>query len=215
VRYGMVIDLAKCSGCMCCDVACKRENFTPPGVHWSKVHIYETGKYPLTKLRSLPTLCMHCEEPACLQACPTGATSKRADGVVTIDNDRCIGCGYCALACPYEARVLNAKDPRPYHEPHDFTPTERIGYFQKLGAVEHGKGVIEKCTFCLHRLEQGGEPACVEACPAGARVFGDLDDSESEVARLVAQGAKARLEEHGTKPKVLYLLLDQHLGLES
>ena len=149
MRYGMVIDLDKCSGCMCCDVACKRENFTPPGVHWSKVHIYETGKYPHTKLRSLPTLCMHCEEPACLKACPTGATSKRADGVVTIDNERCIGCGYCALACPYEARALNRTEPRPYHEPHDFTPFEKIGYFQKLGSVEHGKGVIEKCTFCF------------------------------------------------------------------
>jgi molybdopterin-containing oxidoreductase family iron-sulfur binding subunit len=209
----MVIDLEKCSGCMCCDVACKRENFTPPGVHWSKVNIYETGKYPLTKLRSLPTLCMHCEEPACLKACPTGATSKRADGVVTIDNDRCIGCGYCALACPYQARVLNDTDPRPYHEPHDFTPFERIGYFGRLGSVEHGKGVIEKCTFCLHRIERGAEPACVEACPAGARIFGDLDDPESEVARLAARGAKARLEEQGTKPKVLYLFLDEHLGL--
>ncbi len=212
MRYGMVIDLEKCSGCMACDVACKRENFTPPGVHWSRVHIYETGKYPQTKLRSLPLLCMQCEDPACLKACPTGATIKRPDGVVTIDNERCVGCGYCALACPYGARVLNRADPRPYHEAHGFTPFEEIGYFQKLGTVEHGKGVIEKCTFCLHRLEQGGQPACVEACPASARVFGDLDDPESEVARLVAQGAEALHEEQGTKPKVLYLHLKEHLG---
>jgi molybdopterin-containing oxidoreductase family iron-sulfur binding subunit len=214
MKYGMVVDLSKCCGCMSCDVACKREHFTPPGVHWSKVHIYETGTYPHTKLRSLPTLCMHCEEPACEKACPTGATSKRPDGVVTIDNDRCVGCGYCAMACPYEARVLNTTEPRPYHEPHDFTPFEKIGYFQKLGPVEHGKGVIEKCTFCLHRLEQDGQPACVEGCPADARVFGDLDDAESEVAKLVAGGAEARLEEHGTSPKVHYLHLKEHLGWE-
>jgi dimethyl sulfoxide reductase iron-sulfur subunit len=213
MRYGMVIDLDKCSGCMSCDVACKRENFTPPGVHWSKVHIYETGAYPKSKLRSLPTLCMHCDEPACRKACPTGATSKRADGVVVIDNDRCIGCGYCALACPYEARALNRAEPTAYHAPHDFTPVERIGYFGKMGAVEHGKGIIEKCTFCLHRLEQGGQPACVETCPSGARVFGDLDDPESEVAKLAAgRGAKGRLEDQKTKPKVLYIGLDEHLG---
>jgi molybdopterin-containing oxidoreductase family iron-sulfur binding subunit len=198
---------------MSCDVACKRENFTPPGVHWSKVHIYETGAYPHSKLRSLPTLCMHCDEPACRKACPTGATSERADGVVTIDNDRCIGCGYCALACPYEARALNRAEPRAYHAPHDFTPVEKIGYFRKLGAVEHGKGVIEKCTFCLHRLVQEGEPACVETCPSGARVFGDLDDPDSEVAKLVAsRGAKCRLEDQQTKPKVLYIGLEEHLG---
>lgn len=212
MKYGMVIDLDKCSGCMSCDVACKRENFTPPGVHWSKVHIYETGKYPQTKLRSLPTLCMHCEEPACLRACPTGATSKRLDGVVVIDNDRCVGCGYCALACPYEARVLNRAEPLPYHHPHDFTPFEKIGYFQRLGAVEHGKGVIEKCTFCLHRLEQGGQPACVDTCPASARVFGDLDDPDSEVAQMIRNGASARLEALGTRPQVLYLHLEEHLG---
>ena len=214
MRYGMVIDLSKCSGCMSCDVACKRENFTPPGVHWSKVHIYETGRYPLVKLRALPTHCMHCEEPACEKACPTGATVRRPDGVVFIDNDRCVGCGYCAMACPYEARVLNRDAPRPYHAPHDFTPFEKIGYFQRLGAVEHGKGVIEKCTFCLHRLEQGGQPACVDTCPASARVFGDLDDPESKVAKLAKEGS-ARLEEQGTRPKVLYLDLAEHLGRQT
>jgi molybdopterin-containing oxidoreductase family iron-sulfur binding subunit len=212
MRYGMVIDLEKCSGCMTCDVACKRENFTPPGVQWSKVHIYETGKYPETKLRSLPTLCMHCEDPACLKACPTGATTKRPDGVVIIDNDRCVGCGYCALACPYEARTLNRAEPRPYHGAHGFTPFEKVGYFKPLGAVEHGKGVIEKCTFCVHRLEQGGQPACVAACPASARVFGDLDDPESEAAKWAARGAEALHEGQGTKPKVLYLHLSEHLG---
>jgi molybdopterin-containing oxidoreductase family iron-sulfur binding subunit len=213
MKYGMVIDLSKCSGCMSCDVACKRENFTPPGVHWSKVHIYETGTFPNSKLRALPTHCMHCEEPACLQACPTGATAKRADGVVFIDPERCVGCGYCAMACPYEARVLNRETPRPYHPSYDFTPFEKIGYFQRLGVVEHGKGVIEKCTFCLHRLEQGGQPACVDTCPAGARVFGDLDDPDSEVVRLLtAKKATARLEELGTKPKVLYVSLEEHLG---
>ena len=205
MRYGMVIDLDKCTGCMSCDVACKRENFTPPGVHWSKVHIYETGAYPQSKLRSLPTLCMHCDEPACRKACPTGATSQatRRRG-----DHRQRSLHRMRLLCPGLSRTRRvrstATEPRAYHAPHDFTPVEKIGYFQKLGTVEHGKGVIEKCTFCLHRLEQGGEPACVETCPSGARVFGDLDDPESEVARLVAsRGAKGRLEDQKTKPKVL------------
>ena len=154
MRYGMVIDLEKCTGCMSCDMACKRGNYTPPGVDWTKVHIYKTGGYPNAKSRSLPTLCMHCEEPECLTACPTDGTSHRADGVVIIDNDRCVGCGYCALACPHEVRVLNRIEPRPYYDPHDFTPFEKIGYFQELGPVKHAKCVIEKCTFCQHRLDQ-------------------------------------------------------------
>ncbi len=99
MRYGMVIDLQNCSGCMSCNVACKRENFTPPGVHWSKCT--STRPAPIQDQAPVPsTLCMHCDEPACLKACPTGATTKRPDGVVIIDNDICIGCGYCALACP-------------------------------------------------------------------------------------------------------------------
>lgn len=200
MKYGMVIDLAKCVGCSACAVACKQENATPPGVFWGRVHIYETGRYPEVKLRYLPTLCMHCEEPACEKACPTGATSRRQDGIVVVDEDVCIGCGYCVWACPYQARALNRRAPRPYHPAYGLTPYEEEEY------DEHQKGIVEKCNFCVGRVDQGEQPACVRACPPGARIFGDLDDPDSEVSRLIAQrGGRQRLAEHGTKPKVYYL----------
>lgn len=203
MRYGMVIDLGTCTGCGACAVACKRENATPPGVFWSRVHIYETGSYPNARLRFLPTLCMQCDEPPCHEACPSGATIKRADGIVVIDDEACIGCGYCVWACPYESRQLTREDPSPYHPGHGYTPFEKRGY------IEHHKGRIEKCTFCAPRLEEGLLPACVTTCPSQARTFGDLDDPESEIRRLLNEGrAQRRHEQLGTEPKVYYLELD-------
>jgi dimethyl sulfoxide reductase iron-sulfur subunit len=200
LRWCLVIDLDLCSGCGACAVACKRENATPPGTFWSRVHIFETGTYPHARLRALPTQCMQCEEAACQRACPTGATWTRPDGIVLVEQSRCIGCGYCAWACPYNARELTRSDPVPYHPVHGYTPVEERGYLQ------HAKGVIEKCHFCAPRLDRGFLPACVATCPAGARTFGDLDDAESEPARMVLAGAaQARLPELGTRPKVLYL----------
>lgn len=146
---------------------------------------------------------MHCEEPACEKACPTGATSRRGDGIVVVDDEVCIGCGYCTWACPYGARTLNRRAPRPYHPALSLTPYEEVGY------TEHQKGIVEKCNFCALRVEQGLQPTCVAACPASARVFGDLDDPNSEVSRLIGErGGRPRLPEHQTKPSVYYLGLD-------
>jgi molybdopterin-containing oxidoreductase family iron-sulfur binding subunit len=201
----MVIDLKKCSGCGACAIACKQNNATPPGVWWNKVYQFETGIYPNCKLKFLPAACQQCEEPACLAACPTGATSNRADGIVVVDDEVCIGCGYCAWSCPYAARKLNHEEPKPYHGTKGFTPFEEIMY-QRKG---HKKGVVEKCNFCIERLAAGLDPACVATCPPSARVFGDLDDPNSEVSRLIRErNGQHRLEDHGTGPSVYYLDLD-------
>ena len=104
-RYGMVIDLGRCVGCDSCSIACKAQNATPRGVLWNKVLKYETGAYPDSKLKFLPMQCMHCAEPECERVCPTGAISKRSDGIVVIDQDKCMGCRYCGLACPYEPDI--------------------------------------------------------------------------------------------------------------
>lgn len=200
MRYAMVIDLRKCVGCSACTVACKQENATPPGVYWSKVLQYETGSYPNARLRFLPMLCMHCRQAPCLEACPTGASYRHPSGAVLVEEEKCIGCRYCIMACPYEARSYNAAEPEPYHAGQGLTPYEQAGYGQ------HVRGSVEKCTFCAARLEQGKEPACVATCPAEARIFGDLDDPSSKVAMLVASGAaKPRLAELGTEPSVFYV----------
>ena len=207
MRWGMAVDLKKCTGCGACAVACKQENATPPGVFWSRVHIYETGIYPHATLRFLPTLCMQCDEPSCHKACPTGATTKRPDGIVAIDDEQCIGCGYCAWACPYEARELIRTTPRAYHPAHGYTPFEARGY------IQHRKGKIEKCNFCAHRLDANMLPACVATCPSGARTFGNLDDLESEISGLLAKRRAHRLyEELGTEPKVFYLDMEEVLS---
>jgi Fe-S-cluster-containing dehydrogenase component len=203
MRYGMVIDLTKCVGCNACAAACKQANATPPGVLWSKVLLYETGEYPQARLHFLPMLCMHCQEAPCLEACPTGATYRGEGGLVLVDDNLCVGCRYCMMACPYEARSYNSSRPVDYYSGQG--PTE----FEKLRQGEHPKGAIEKCTFCAPRLREGKLPACVVTCPAEARIFGDLDDPKSEVSMLVASGrAKPRLEEQGTKPAVFFIELD-------
>jgi molybdopterin-containing oxidoreductase family iron-sulfur binding subunit len=204
MRYSMVIDLRKCVGCNACTAACKQANATPPGVFWSKVLNFETADdYPQARLRYLPMLCMHCQEAPCLEACPTGATYRAEGGLILVDDNLCIGCRYCIMACPYEARSYNIFSPREYYFGKGLTEFEQAGYNQ------HPKFAIEKCTFCAPRLKEGKLPACVTTCPSGARIFGDLDDPESDVAKLVAGGlAKPRLEEQGTKPSVFYIEID-------
>jgi Fe-S-cluster-containing dehydrogenase component/Ni,Fe-hydrogenase III small subunit len=199
VRWGMVIDLRKCIGCQACTVACKAENLAPQGVHWNRVLKIEEGKYPNVRRLFLPLPCMHCEDPGCVAVCPTGASYKRPDGIVMIDHGKCIGCMYCIGACPYGVRTY-IDEAKPYF------PNAGLSQIEQYRDGEHQNGVVEKCNFCVERVENGLEPACVQTCPPKARYFGDLDDPESEVSRIIKAGnAVQLLRESGTNPSVYYI----------
>lgn len=181
VQYGMLIDLRRCIGCHACSVACKAEADVPLGVARSWVEYTEKGQYPNTGRSFLPRLCNQCSEPDCVRVCPTGATYKRPqDGIVVIDQGVCIGCLYCAQACPYGARFLN--------------PVTRFA---------------DKCDLCIHRVSKGLVPSCVNTCQGRARVFGDINDVNSEIHKLIAKHPVSVLREHiGTGPNVFYIGLD-------
>lgn len=198
-RYGMVIDLKKCVGCTACAMACKAENGTPPGVWWNKILMGERGQGTAARRTYLPMMCMHCANAPCVNVCPTGASYKRPDGIVVIDYDKCMGCKYCETACPYGARTF-VDSIRPYYAKFGLTPYEQLKY------KEHQAGVVEKCNLCVGRVTQGKQPACVATCAAKARIFGDLDDPNSEVSRLVTtRKAFQLMPELGTNPSVYYL----------
>ncbi|NIP72001.1 MAG: 4Fe-4S dicluster domain-containing protein [Gammaproteobacteria bacterium] len=189
-RYAMVIDLRRCIGCDACMVACKAEFDVPLGVFRTWVPYRVVGKYPTVKKQFLPRLCNHCDDPPCVRACPVGATYKVEDGGFVLQRyDRCIGCKACMASCPYNARFM-----LPEHR-----SRSRI------------TSVVDKCTFCHHRVVQGLVPACVQTCIGRARVFGDLNDPNSEVSRLVARHATQVLRpEQGTKPHVFYIGADRN-----
>ena len=198
MKYGIVIDLKKCIGCMACTVACKVDNNTRPGVYWNKVKDMEFGKYPEVTRIFLPVQCMQCENAPCIEVCPTGASYRRADGIVMIDSNKCVGCGYCVEACPYGARYLNKEVGGYYGK--TLTPNEEVGY------RKHKLGVAEKCNFCADLLEQGEEPICVRTCVGKARYFGDLDDPNSEICQLIKTRDGFQLHQDlGTKPSIYYL----------
>jgi tetrathionate reductase subunit B len=179
-RYAMLIDLRRCFGCHACSVACKAEQDVPLGYFKSWVIQTEKGQYPQARRLFVPVLCNHCQDPPCVKACPTRSTVQRADGIVTQDEETCIGCSYCVQACPYGMKY---RDPR--------TKT------------------AQKCDFCLHRVEQGILPACVNTCNARARIFGDLNDPDSAISRLIATNPVAALRpEMGSDPHVFYIGLD-------
>ena len=144
-RYGMVVDLNRCVGCQTCAIACKHANDTPPGMQWRRVLDVERGTYPDVERLFLVTGCQHCAEPPCVPVCPTGATRQRADGLVTMDYDTCIGCGYCAVACPYQARTI-AHDTSWYYG----EPTAQEAHV----AHDERVGVANKCTFCVERVDE-------------------------------------------------------------
>jgi molybdopterin-containing oxidoreductase family iron-sulfur binding subunit len=174
-------------------------NGTPPNVTRAKVDVVDEGTYPNARRTFVPMLCMHCESAPCVAVCPEeGATYKREeDGVVFQDYSKCIGCRMCIAACPYTGvRSFNWEEPR-------FAMDYPVG---DADVPQHQKHVVEKCTLCAHRLARGEEPACINACPADARYFGDLNDSTSEVSKLIAQREYRRLlPEKGTEPSIYYL----------
>ncbi len=203
-RYGMVIDLKRCYGCYSCVMACKQANCTPPGVFWSRVLRGEMGEFPNSVRQALPVLCNQCEEPDCMKVCPTGATYQTDDGIVRVDKDKCIGCKYCMMACPYGARY-SVPEYKSYF-PEGLPISDYEKYCMKVWEEKRGLGVATKCDFCIDRRAEGREPACVQSCPAKARVFGDLDDPESEISYLIKTKRGFVLRpEVGTEPKVYYL----------
>ena len=190
-RYVMVIDLRRCYGCHTCSIACKAEFDVPLGGWRSWVKVLNKGKYPNVRRHFLPRLCNHCDTPACVHVCPVRATYKSENGAILQRVERCIGCRYCMQACPYNARYVLPR---------------------KTAAVRY-KHIIDKCDFCIHRVERGLEPACVNACPAKARIFGDLNDPDSEVTKLISKNATSTLKpEMGTKPQVYYIGLEEKMG---
>ena len=202
-KLAIGVNLRRCIGCNTCAVACKMQNNVPDGMLWNRVltegcEMFDgaEGVYPHLSRTYLPLACQHCENPACQRVCPTGATYKDGKGRVEIDYDKCIGCRMCMAACPYNARTFN------WNEPVRATGAS----YGDARVPERGRGVMEKCTLCKERTDEGDEPMCVRCCPGDARVFGDLDDPDSAVSRLRReQGAEVLLEEKGTRPQVFYV----------
>ena len=179
-RLAMLIDMRRCIGCHSCSVACKIENEVPPGVFASWVKIIEKGAYPNVGVSFLPSLCNNCVKPICLTNCPVIATWQREDGIVVVDPHRCVGCKYCMASCPYDVRFIN--------------PIKRI---------------VQKCSFCAHRVDAGLEPACVSTCLGRARIFGDINDYRSEIHQIMSRNSVQVLKsEMGTGPQVYYINAD-------
>ena len=208
--WGMTVDLNRCVGCQTCTIACKEANATPPGVQWRRVIDVEYGTFPNVERLFVVTGCQHCENPPCVPVCPSGATARRADGLVTIDYDICIGCASCVVACPYQARSIVNEKKWYYRD----GPTAQ----EMLRPHEERVGVANKCSFCMERIDAAADsgqvpgrdldatPACVTSCISQALKFGDLDDAESDVSRLIRDNQSFQMHaELGTNPRVRYL----------
>jgi len=213
MRWGMVIDLTRCMRCYACVVACRMEHFLPPDMFWDRLGVQEIGKYPAVTEVVYPMRCMHCQDAPCVKVCPSGASQQREDGIVWVDQDKCVGCRYCIIACPYQNRTYLPKI-KEFFPGYGFTEYEKIG--QRL--YPHQAGTTEKCNFCIERIDAGlakglkpgvdreATPACVNVCPAKALYFGDLDDPFSEVSTMIRKKGGAQLHpEFDTNPSVYYI----------
>jgi Fe-S-cluster-containing dehydrogenase component len=177
-RYALVIDSRKCINCKACVVACKAENRVPIGNFRNRINEERKGEYPKLSINFEPEQCHHCTDPSCVRVCPTGASWQRKDGIVLVNYDECIGCRYCMIACPYDARYFNEEE-----------------------------GVVDKCTFCSHRVDKGDIPACVETCPSKVRVFGDLEDPTNRIHELLStRRYRVKEPQTGNGPQLYYLL---------
>jgi len=224
-NYAMVIDLQLCTGCGGCIIGCKNENNLPEGIRWSNKMTETLGRFPHVRYHYRPTLCNHCENAPCVRGCPTRALYKTKDGITAHDPNKCIGCRYCMVNCPYGA--VNYTWNKPHQEWEDnteaipgctYSPRDLVSAVDAKGwpifnpdpdvnyKAIRPTGVIEKCHFCLHRVEAGKLPYCVEVCPSNARIFGDLDDPNSKVNELLGMFRAEQLRpELGTRPKVFYI----------
>ncbi len=215
VLYGYAFNISKCQGYMDCVNACVEENNQDRDsqMQYIRIHEFKKGQMnfdmaddnfyhevPAAGHFYMGTQCFHCENPPCVDVCPVKATWKEKDGIVVIDYDWCIGCRYCQAACPYDGRRFNWSTP---HVPEDELNKDQ----HYLGNRPRKKGVMEKCTFCIQRSRSGQNPACVEACPTGARIFGNLLDPNSTIRWVIENKKVFRLKEDlGTEPKFWYFM---------
>jgi Fe-S-cluster-containing dehydrogenase component len=210
----MVVDLTKCVRCYACVAACRVEHFLPMGMSWPRLVAMETGGDSPT-VSTYSVRCNQCQNAPCVEVCPTGATYRREDGIVAVDQDKCVGCRYCIVACPYQNRTFLSRD-----KDKGFFPGQVTTDFEKAGKelYRHQVGTTEKCNFCAERIDAGlarglkpgtdraATPACVNTCPARALTFGDLDDPDSEVSRLIKEKGGFQLHpEYDTDPSVYFI----------
>jgi len=225
-KFVMVIDLAKCKNALKCQSACNKHHYITGDHAWLKV--YKMQEDEDTAPYWMPTTCMHCDHPACVTVCPVDATFKRRDGLVLIDNERCIGCRFCMAACPYSTRVFNWKDPEQGDITMDMHMEGETHYSPEFAGLPSVKGTVDKCDFCPHAIDKGELPHCVTACPNGVFYFGDKyedtvtnGDETLRLSKLLKDKNGYRLMEGlGTKPSVYYLppvnrLVNFEEGLEN
>ncbi len=195
-RYGILVDLNRCTGCMTCVIACKQENLTQPNVWWNRV--LEVEGESLDHITYIRYACMHCDDAPCIEACLRHAIYKRPDGIVLIDHEKCVGAGDCVEACPYGVIDINPDQ--------GYFLGQKLEYEKRADTFRiHPPGKSSKCTLCVHRIEKGEIPACVQGCPSRAMIFGDLDDPNSQIREKLYKSVQL-LASEGTNPKVTYIV---------